>query len=223
MSDNNQNISAVKIGRSRSIKGKKKYQAGDASSSTTTNNNPETIPESNEPTKDVSDIIAISSKDKEEQAYVESLIGNVNDLNINKGQKVKVDLLKLTIVCSDENIRHEYPESELSTTPIKIKEDMEFDIILDVRVSNDLLLGLRYNHVLKKMGLVVDTVSEIIGSYAPKKEVQQLNIKHLHAPKGMLGRGKYNVSSALTDDDDGVHKEWSWILKVGKKWDGDDE
>lgn len=163
-------------------------------------------------------MFALDTEDEALRKYKESLIGKLENLNIDKNAKAKLDVLKLTILCEADNIQNEYDFSNLKDTVIRIKEDVEFSIVLDIRVSNDLLVGLRYSHVAKKAGLELDTVTEIIGSYSPLKEVQKLNIKHLHAPKGILGRGEYNISAALTDDDNVCHKEWNWILKVSKTW-----
>ena len=46
--------------------------------------------------------------------------------------------------------------------------------------------------------------------------------RHIQAPKGLLGRGKYKVNSALTDDQEIAHKEWNWTLQITKNWDSDE-
>jgi len=168
------------------------------------------------------DIIDNAAKDESVNKYVQDLVGDVADLDLNKGQNARLELLKLTITCAADNVTHEYAAEKLDSVPIRIKEDVEFDITLDVKIYNDFLVGLRYSHILKKMGIKVDEATNMIGSYPPKKSVQQLTIKHIQAPKGLLGRGKYKVNSALTDDQEIAHKEWNWTLQITKNWDSDE-
>lgn len=212
---------AVSLGRKQSIKAKRRPQVKtneEVSSSSSTVAQPPVEEAQDGQNLHLKKILEIDTEDDAMVRTKRELLGDFESLAITPGEKAKLDLIKLTIICESENVKHDYNASELGSIAIRIKEDVEFDIILDVKVSNDLLLGLRYSHILKKMGIEVDKVSEMIGSYPPKREVQQLRIKNLQAPKGLLGRGRYAVSAALTDDDEVTHKEWDWTLKVAKKW-----
>ena len=131
------------------------------------------------------DIIDNAAKDESVNKYVQDLVGDVADLDLNKGQNARLELLKLTITCAADNVTHEYAAEKLDSVPIRIKEDVEFDITLDVKIYNDFLVGLRYSHILKKMGIKVDEATNMIGSYPPKKSVQQLTIKDLGLRKNL--------------------------------------
>lgn len=67
----------------------------------------------------------------------------------------------------------------------------------------------------------------MMGCYGPKAEVYEFTMPQQEgmllsshswytAPSGMMARGTYNVNSKFTDDDDQVHLEWDWVLKIAK-------
>merc|ERR1712147_171691 len=82
-----------------------------------------------------SEILNIDNEDEALKKYKESLMGGTFDsLNIKKGEKAKLDILKLTVTCDEDNIKNTYNFNDLKNTPIRIKEGIEFNIILDVLV-----------------------------------------------------------------------------------------
>ena len=205
MSDDN----PAALGRSRSIKAKRQ-ESMIASSG----------PVSQAPSKSINAILETDSQDESLIKYKLQLLGitDFSELDMNQGQKAKLQLNKLTIYCANDNVTNHYTLDQLKTQPIHIKEGSTFDIILDVRVFNDILLGLKYSHILKKMGIKVDSTTEMLGTVAPRKSDQELKILGLHAPAGMLGKGKYGVHSALVCDDEVTHMDWEWTLKIGSDW-----
>jgi Rho GDP-dissociation inhibitor len=48
-----------------------------------------------------------------------------------------------------------------------IKEGVEYRLVIDFHVSNNVVSGLKYLHVVKKMGVKVDKMEEMLGSYSP--------------------------------------------------------
>lgn len=48
-------------------------------------------------------------------------------------------------------------------------------------------------------------MTQMVGSYAPKKELQSYTTPVEDAPSGMLARGHYTVNSLFTDDDGHEH------------------
>jgi hypothetical protein len=58
----------------------------------------------------------------------------------------------------------------------------------------------------------------MVGSYAPKLEIQSFITPPEEAPSGMLYRGDYSVSSLFTDDDKNVHLKWEWKFEISKDW-----
>lgn len=82
-----------------------------------------------------------------------------------------------------------------------------------------MLLGLRYIHVVKRAGLKLDKMEEMIGSYGPRPEPYERSFSQEEAPSGMLARsGNYSVRSRVIDDDGNVYADWSWAFKIGKEW-----
>ena len=68
------------------------------------------------------------------------------------------------------------------------------------------------------MFLTEDVMTHMVGSYAPKQEIQSYTTPLEEAPAGLLFRGEYNVSSLFTDDDKNVHLKWEWKFKISDEW-----
>ena len=66
-------------------------------------------------------MFALDTEDEALRKYKESLIGKLENLNIDKNAKAKLDVLKLTILCEADNIQNEYDFSNLKDTVIRIK------------------------------------------------------------------------------------------------------
>ena len=67
-------------------------------------------------------------------------------------------------------------------------------------VQREIVTGLKYVQKTKKMGVQVDKMVHMVGSYAPKAEPHSYLTPFEDAPSGKLGRGTYKVSSCFTDD-----------------------
>jgi len=189
---------AIKLGRSRSIKRNS----------------------SSVKLKHLDGIIKADAEDDSLTKYKQTLlaVSNFDELNINENETATLQIESLEIICEKDDIQKEFKFGELENSIIIIKEGSEFNICLNCTVSGDILNGLRYSHILKKLGIKCHEISEMVGSYAPKNEVQKLVIRHVEAPKGVLGRGEYKVASALTDDGEKEHFSWNWVLKIAKEW-----
>ena len=59
---------------------------------------------------------------------------------------------------------------------------------------------------------------QMVGSYAPKPEIQSYTTPSEDAPSGMLSRGTYHVKSLFTDDDGNEHLKWEWAFEIKKDW-----
>jgi Rho GDP-dissociation inhibitor len=58
----------------------------------------------------------------------------------------------------------------------------------------------------------------MLGSRAPKGELQSYTSEKETAPSGMIARGKYSMKSMIHDDDKNVYSKWEWILEISKDW-----
>lgn len=78
-----------------------------------------------------------------------------------------------------------------------------------------MLSGLKYLHVVRRAGLPVDRMEEMIGSYPPRGEPYVKRFAPSEAPSGMLARsGTNSVRSRIIDDDGVVYADFSWSFKV---------
>jgi Rho GDP-dissociation inhibitor len=72
--------------------------------------------------------------------------------------------------------------------------------------------------MLKLFLFAVDKMTQMVGSYAPKLELQSFITPVEDAPSGMLYRGQYTVHSLFTDDDGHEHLKWEWSFEIKKDW-----
>ncbi|KAL1920197.1 uncharacterized protein VTP21DRAFT_1343 [Calcarisporiella thermophila] len=104
------------------------------------------------------------------------------------------------------------------TTVITIKEGIHYRFKIKFKIQHDVVSGLKYLQVVKKMGVRVDKEENMLGSYGPSAEPYEKKFPEEEAPSGMLARGRYEVKSKFVDDDGIVHLEWQWAFKISKDW-----
>lgn len=61
-------------------------------------------------------------------------------------------------------------------------------------------------------------MTHMVGSYAPKAEIQSYTTPPEEAPSGLMTRGGYTVHSLFTDDDKNEHLKWEWTFEIKKDW-----
>lgn len=82
-------------------------------------------------------------------------------------------------------------------------------------VGREVLSGLKYIHVVKRAGVPVDRMEEMIGSYPPRKEPYVKRFAPNEAPSGFLARsGNNSVRSRIMDDDGVIYADFTWTFKV---------
>lgn len=107
----------------------------------------------------------------------------------------------------------------LRKNPLTIKEGVEYNIAITFSVGATLLSGLKYLHVVKRAGVTVDKLEEMIGSYGPSDQPYTKRFITEEAPSGMLARSGTNVvRSRIIDDDGNVYTDFTWSFKIGKDW-----
>ncbi|KAJ3047910.1 hypothetical protein HK097_011048 [Rhizophlyctis rosea] len=109
--------------------------------------------------------------------------------------------------------------SRLSSQTVTIKEGVEYRLKIRFRVNHDVISGLKYLHVVKRKGIKVDKMEEMVGSYGPSPDVYEKKFLMEEAPSGMIARGDYKVKSKFVDDDNVTHLEWDWSFAIKKDWD----
>ncbi|KAI9000873.1 rho GDP-dissociation inhibitor [Trametes punicea] len=111
--------------------------------------------------------------------------------------------------------------ASLKNNPITIKEGVEYNVRINFRVNHSIISGVRYIQVVKRSGIRVDKMEQMLGSYGPHPngEPYTKNFDSEESPSGMLARsGTYNVRSRVVDDDGEVYADWEWCFKLGKEW-----
>jgi len=110
---------------------------------------------------------------------------------------------------------------EAKKKPIIVKEGAEFKIRISFRVQHNVVLGLKIINTVSKLGKTLTKDEEMLGTYPPKNEFQQLEIPRLEwteAPSGMMLRGDYKAKIKFIDDDNRTHLEFEYVLKIAKEW-----
>ena len=108
-------------------------------------------------------------------------------------------------------------------TPMVIKEGCEYRMTITFRVQHTVVLGLKIQNQISKLGKTIVKDEEILGSYPPKNEFQSLDIPKNEwnvAPTGTLSRGEYKAKMKFLDDDGNCHLEFDYIIKIAKDYSG---
>jgi len=102
-----------------------------------------------------------------------------------------------------------------------MKEGCEYQLAVRFRVQHELVSGLKYLQATKKMGVRLDKLEEMMGSYGPNTKENPHYEKAFQkedAPSGMMARSTYTVQSKFVDDDNHAHLEFKWKLEIKKDW-----
>ncbi|KAI8828305.1 immunoglobulin E-set [Chytridium lagenaria] len=107
----------------------------------------------------------------------------------------------------------------LKNQQLTIKEGVEYRLKVRFRVNHDVVSGLKYLHAVKRGGIRMDKMEEMLGSYGPSPDSYEKKFALEESPSGMIARGHYSVKSRFVDDDGNVHLEWAWSFDIKKEWD----
>ncbi|KAF8665583.1 hypothetical protein AX16_000041 [Volvariella volvacea WC 439] len=111
--------------------------------------------------------------------------------------------------------------ADTKKNPIIIKEGVEYNVRITFKVNHSIISGVRYIQLVKRAGVKVDKLEEMLGSYGPHPEGKPYtkNFDPEESPSGMIARsGSYNVRSRVVDDDGEVYADWEWSFKLAKEW-----
>ncbi|KAF8579326.1 E set domain-containing protein [Ramaria rubella] len=119
------------------------------------------------------------------------------------------------------NITNSAQLASLKKNPLIIKEGVEYNVGITFKVNHSIITGVRYIQVVKRSGVKVDKLEQMLGSYAPHKDGHPYtkNFDSEESPSGMLARsGTYNVKSRVIDDDGEIYADFEWSFKLAKEW-----
>ncbi|XP_053210463.1 rho GDP-dissociation inhibitor 1-like [Panonychus citri] len=175
------------------------------------------------PEKSLTEILETDKNDESLTRYKEALLGDaavsapvVDPSNPNR--VIVKGLALLTEGRPDLYLDLTGNLAELKKRVYKIKEGIQYKIRIDFIVQREIVTGLKYVQKINRLGVLVEKISQMVGSYAPKTEIQSYTTPPEEMPSGLICRGKYDVKSLFTDDDKHEHLKWEWTFELVKEW-----
>uniref|UniRef100_A0A1A9WSS2 Rho GDP-dissociation inhibitor 3 n=1 Tax=Glossina brevipalpis TaxID=37001 RepID=A0A1A9WSS2_9MUSC len=175
------------------------------------------------PEKTIEEIMAADQADESLRRYKEILLGaaQAEKIVVDKNDLRKVLVKKLALVVEardDMELDLTGDLSQLKKKVFVIKEGVQYQVRIDFIVQREIVHGLKYVQKTYRLGVPVDKMTHMVGSYPPKKEIQCYMTPSEEAPSGLMARGTYSVSSLFTDDDKHTHLKWEWTFEIKKDW-----
>ncbi|XP_035894096.1 rho GDP-dissociation inhibitor 1 isoform X2 [Anopheles stephensi] len=175
------------------------------------------------PQKTIEEIMAADAEDESLRKYKEALLGEAQAEKIvfDDSDPRKVIVKKLALLVADRDpmeLDLTGDLTKLKKNVFVIKEGIQYKIRIDFVVQREIVHGLKYVQKTYRMGVPVDKMVQMVGSYPPKKEIQSYTTPFEEAPSGMMARGTYSVTSLFTDDDKNEHLKWDWSFEIKKDW-----
>ncbi|OZC05233.1 RHO protein GDP dissociation inhibitor [Onchocerca flexuosa] len=188
------------------------------------------------PQKSVSEIFATDANDESLNRYKQALLGQAKSgqVIVDPTDPRNVLVRSITLVVEghpditmhldkgyaqfriDQSL-HEIAE-HLNEASFVIKEGAAYRIRFDFHVQREICTGLKYIQKVTRHSITVDKETFMMGSYAPKMEMQSFITPLDEAPSGILHRGTYKIKSQICDDDGHDWLSWTWSLEIAKDW-----
>ncbi|XP_054160268.1 rho GDP-dissociation inhibitor 2-like [Oppia nitens] len=176
------------------------------------------------PEKTLNEIINADKEDESLQKYKQTLLGAATQdlviIEADNPNRVIVKQLALLVEGRPDMVL------DLSTGNLEaikkqiftIKEGIQYRIRIDFIVQREIVTGLKYQQKIHRHGIQVEKMNQMVGSYAPKVDLQSYTSPVEEMPSGLLSRGTYNVKSLFTDDDNHQWLKWEWNFELKKDW-----
>ncbi|RMZ94936.1 Rho GDP-dissociation inhibitor 1 [Brachionus plicatilis] len=164
------------------------------------------------------------NKDQDDQSltkYKQQLIGGAINVIIEPSIESKLILKKLVLIPEDHGeLVFDLKENvdRLKDQVIALKEGAVYRMKLQFYVQRDIVSGLKLVQTAHKGPIRTDKSTYMMGSRAPKAELQEYISEKEVAPSGLMARGKYHMKSSITDDDKNIYAKWEWTLEISKDW-----
>lgn len=162
-------------------------------------------------------------KDKDDESlrrWKEQLLGGLDVTQVKDHEEPDVKILSLTIVADDRpDIVLEIPESgHPKGSWFSLKEGCKYHLRFTIKVSNDIVCGLRCTNTIWKTGVKVENWKEMIGTFSPQAEPYIHEMPEDTTPSGMFARGSYTAKTKFIDDDNNCHLELNYTFEIHKEW-----
>lgn len=161
-------------------------------------------------------------KDKDDESlrrWKEQLLGSV-DVSQAEEQEPDVKILSLTIISAGrDDIVLQIPESgNQKGLWFTLKEGSKYNLKFSIKVSNDIVCGLKYTNTVWKTGIKVDSSKEMLGTFSPQAEPYTHVMPEEVTPSGMFARGSYSAKTKFVDDDNKCYLELNYTFDIQKDW-----
>ncbi|XP_031106729.1 rho GDP-dissociation inhibitor 1-like [Ipomoea triloba] len=162
-------------------------------------------------------------KDKDDESlrrWKEQLLGSVDVIASAEAQEPDVKILSLTIISTDRpDIVLQMPESgSPKGLWFTLKEGSKYRLRFEIKVSNEIVCGLRYINTVWKTGLKVDGSKEMLGTFSPQAEPYTHEMPEETTPSGMFARGTYSARTKFIDDDKKCYLDINYTFDIQKDW-----
>ncbi|EPB80814.1 RHO protein GDP dissociation inhibitor [Ancylostoma ceylanicum] len=171
--------------------------------------------------KSVTEILRADQDDESLAKYKATLLGSSPVDTVVDPTDPRIVIIKsiTLLVPGRDDVKMELDNvGDLGDATFKLKEGCHYRLRFDFYVQREIVTGLKYIHKVSRHGVQVLKETFMVGSYAPKSELQSYTTPVEEAPSGMLHRGKYKVKSQMTDDDGHDWLTWSWTTEISKDW-----
>ncbi|KAG8386061.1 hypothetical protein BUALT_Bualt03G0109800 [Buddleja alternifolia] len=162
-------------------------------------------------------------KDKDDESlrrWKEQLLGSVDANSVQEDQEPDVKILSLTILSPGRrDIVLPIPEAGNPKGKwFTLKEGSRYRLRFTIKVSNDIVCGLRYTNTVWKTGIKVDSAKQMLGTFSPQEEVYTQEMAEETTPSGIFARGSYSARSKFVDDDKKCYLEINYTFDIQKDW-----
>ncbi|XP_017491857.1 PREDICTED: rho GDP-dissociation inhibitor 1-like, partial [Rhagoletis zephyria] len=156
--------------------------------------------------KTLNEIVNTDSNDESLKKYKESLLGSaissVVIVEPDNPSRVIVKSLSLLVEGRpDVTIDLSKDLDTIKKSVMTIKDGIQYRLRIDFFVQREIVTGLKFVQKISRHGVKIVKTNNMVGSYAPKAQIQSYTTPVEEMPSGMLARGTYNVKSLFTDDD----------------------
>lgn len=154
--------------------------------------------------KTLNEIVNTDSNDESLKKYKESLLGSaissVVIVEPDNPSRVIVKSLSLLVEGRpDVTIDLSKDLDTIKKSVMTIKDGIQYRLRIDFFVQREIVTGLKFVQKISRHGVKIVKTNNMVGSYAPKAQIQSYTTPVEEMPSGMLARGTYNVKSLFTD------------------------
>ncbi|PIN20548.1 Rho GDP-dissociation inhibitor [Handroanthus impetiginosus] len=166
-------------------------------------------------------------KDKDDESlrrWKEQLLGGVDASAVEENQEPDVKIMSLTILSPGRpDLVLPVPEDgNPKGLWFTLKEGSHYRLRFSIKVSNDIVCGLKYINTVWKTGIKVDSSKQMLGTFSPQVEPYTHEMAEETTPSGIFARGSYSARTKFVDDDNKCYLEINYTFDIQKDWPSSD-